>query len=251
MPRSTLPKRATELLEVLARTYPDAHCELDYTTPLELLMATILSAQCTDVRVNQVTRHLFARCRTAQDYATIPQDELEALVQPTGFFRAKARHLKQCALALLAHHGGEVPRSLESLTSLPGVGRKTANVVLGDAFDAPEGVVVDTHVQRLSRRLGISKHGTPEKIELDLMRLVPKTLWARLSHWLIWHGRRRCDARKPDCAHCEIVTLCPSAGDNASNIGRKTQSKTGAPASKGRSKKANPPRPGAEAGFTL
>jgi endonuclease-3 len=232
VPRSTLSKRATELLEVLARTYPDAHCELDYTNPLELLMATILSAQCTDVRVNQVTRRLFARCRTAQDYANIPQDELEALVQPTGFFRAKARHLKQCALALLAHHGGEVPRSLEALTRLPGVGRKTANVVRGDAFDAPEGVVVDTHVQRLSRRLGLSKHGTPEKIELDLMRLVPKTLWARLSHWLIWHGRRRCDARKPDCAHCEIATLCPSAGDNASNIGRKAQTKGRMPTSK-------------------
>ena len=242
MPRPTLSKRAAELLEVLARTYPDAHCELDYTNALELLMATILSAQCTDVRVNQVTRPLFIRCRTAADYASIPLGELEALVQPTGFFRAKARHLKQCAVALLEHHSGEVPRSLEALTKLPGVGRKTANVVLGDAFGTPEGVVVDTHVQRLSRRLGLSKHSTPEKIELDLMRLVPREQWARLSHWLIWHGRRRCDARKPDCARCELAALCPSAGDNASNIGRKAPVKRRAPAAKKRSKKTASPK---------
>jgi endonuclease-3 len=232
VPRPTLTKRAAELLEVLARTYPDAHCELDFTNPLELLMATILSAQCTDVRVNQVTRRLFVRCRTAEDYASIPQEELEALVQPTGFFRAKARHLKQCASTLLELHAGEVPRSLEALTKLPGVGRKTANVVLGDAFGTPEGVVVDTHVQRLSRRLGLSKHSAPEKIELDLMRLVAREHWARLSHWLIWHGRRRCDARKPDCAACELAALCPSAGDSASTIGRKTPVKRGTPVSR-------------------
>jgi endonuclease-3 len=245
VPRPTLSKRAAEILEVLARTYPDAHCELDFTNPLELLMATILSAQCTDVRVNQVTRRLFARCRTTQDYASIPQDELEALVQPTGFFRAKARHLQQCAISLLQLHDGEVPRSLEALTGLSGVGRKTANVVLGDAFGTPEGVVVDTHVQRLSRRLGLSKHSAPEKIELDLMRLVPKEHWARLSHWLIWHGRRRCDARKPDCAGCELAALCPSAGQNASNIGRKAHSKSGASSPKKRSKRTAQPRPGA------
>jgi endonuclease-3 len=221
VPRLNPTKSIHKLLELLARTYPDAHCELEHSNPLELLMATILSAQCTDVRVNQVTRKLFARCRSAGDYATIPLEELEKLVQPTGFFRAKARHLQQCASALLELHGGEVPRSLEALTGLPGVGRKTANVVLGDAFGAPEGVVVDTHVQRLSRRLGLSKKNTPEKIEQDLMRLVPRENWARLSHWLIWHGRRRCDARKPDCDHCELASLCPSAGADAFAIGRK------------------------------
>jgi endonuclease-3 len=246
VPRSTLSHRASQLLDLLARTYPDAHCELDFTNPLELLMATILSAQCTDVRVNQVTRRLFLRCRTAQDYAAIPQQELEALVQPTGFFRAKARHLKLAAIALLEHHAGEVPRSLEALTKLPGVGRKTANVVLGDAFNSPEGVVVDTHVQRLSRRLGLSKHASPEKIELDLMRLVPREHWARLSHWLIWHGRRRCDARKPDCAHCELAALCPSAGETASKIGRKTPPKRAATVSKRPKKKPPLQTPDAE-----
>ncbi len=225
VPRPNQTKRVAELLELLDKTYPNAHCELDHTNALELLMATILSAQCTDVRVNQVTRSLFARCRTAEEYASIPQEELEALVQPTGFFRAKARHLKQCAVALLEHHDGAVPPSIEALTRLPGVGRKTANVVLGDAFGAPEGVVVDTHVLRLSRRLGLSKHSTPEKVELDLMRLVPREQWARLSHWLIWHGRRRCDARKPDCAGCELAAFCPSAGTKASTIGRKSPAK--------------------------
>lgn len=225
MPRPAKFKRISELLDLLARTYPDAHCELEHTNPLELLMATILSAQCTDVRVNQVTRRLFARCQTAADYVAIPLEELEALVQPTGFFRAKARHLKQCATALVEMHRGEVPRSLEDLTQLPGVGRKTANVVLGDAFHSPEGVVVDTHVQRLSHRLGLSKHGTPEKIEADLMRLIPREQWARISHWLIWHGRRRCDARKPDCTNCELALLCPSAGAKAATIGRKPPKK--------------------------
>lgn len=219
------------MVQILARTYPDAHCELQHSNPLELLMATILSAQCTDVRVNQVTQRLFGRCRTAADYVAIPQEELEAIVQPTGFFRAKARHLKQCATVLEERHGGEVPRTLEELTQLPGVGRKTANVVLGDAFNSPQGVVVDTHVQRLSRRLGLSKHGGPDKIESDLMRLVPQHLWALISHWLIWHGRRRCDARKPDCAHCELATLCPSAGDKASKIGRKQPKKRPSPRS--------------------
>jgi len=220
----SLPKkqRLSALLELLSKTYPDAHCELVFTNPLELLMATILSAQCTDVRVNQVTRRLFERCRTAQDYADIPQEELEAIVQPTGFFRSKARHLKGCALALLQAHAGEVPRSLPELTELPGVGRKTANVVLGDAFGSPEGVVVDTHVQRLSGRLGLSKKSAPEEIEADLMRIVPKPQWAVLSHWLIWHGRRRCGAIKPDCNNCEVSHLCPSFGKDASKIGRKT-----------------------------
>ena len=229
VPRPAPSKRVPELVETLARTYPDAHCELEYSNALELLMATLLSAQCTDVRVNQVTRRLFVCCRTGADYVAIPQDELESIVQPTGFFRAKARHLKQCAAVLVERHGGEVPRTLGELTQLPGVGRKTANVVLGDAFHTPQGVVVDTHVQRLSRRLGLSKQSAPEKIESDLMRLVPQGLWARISHWLIWHGRRRCEARRPDCTHCELAPLCPSAGDKASKIGRKPPKKPPTP----------------------
>jgi endonuclease-3 len=213
--RESAAERNTRTLEIcdgLARTYPDAHCELDYSNPLELLVATILSAQCTDKRVNIVTKDLFRRCRTAADYAEISQEELENIIQTTGFFRNKAKNIRACASDLVAKHGGKVPRDLQSLTALAGVGRKTANVVLGNAFDVNEGVVVDTHVQRLSERLGLTREKTPEKIEQDLMKLVPRDKWAMLSHWLIWHGRRRCTARKPDCTHCEIADLCPSRG---------------------------------------
>jgi endonuclease-3 len=206
------PTYVEAVLEGLAKTYPNAYCELLYTSPLDLLIATILSAQCTDVRVNQVTRTLFQHCRTAQDYADISQEELEKLVQSTGFFRAKARHIKGCAQELLRKHGGEVPNTLDALTQLPGVGRKTANVVLGEVFGTPEGIVVDTHVKRLAGRLGLSAQKSPEKIEQDLVRLLPKKCWTILSHWLIWHGRRRCFARNPDCSNCELRTLCPSAG---------------------------------------
>jgi endonuclease-3 len=221
VPSTQKSARVNAIVDVLEQTYPDAHCELNFRSPLELLMATILSAQCTDIRVNQVTRNLFERCKAAKDYVEIPLDELESIIRSTGFYRAKAKNLKACAGALVSRHGGEVPSSLEELTQLAGVGRKTANVVLGDAFHTPCGVVVDTHVQRLSGRLGLSKQRSPEKIERDLMRLIPRAKWARLSHLLIWHGRRRCDARKPDCSHCELHTLCPSAGKNAANIGRK------------------------------
>lgn len=217
-PRENAAARATRTLEIcqgLAKAYPNAHCELDYTNPLELLVATILSAQCTDKRVNIVTKELFRRCHTAADYAEISQEELERIIQTTGFFRNKARNIRACAADLVAKHGGEVPRDLASLTALAGVGRKTANVVLGNAFDLNEGVVVDTHVQRLSNRLGLTRESTPEKIEQDLMKLVPRDQWAMFSHWLIWHGRRRCTARKPDCAHCEIAELCPSRGIEA------------------------------------
>jgi endonuclease-3 len=213
--RESATARATRTLEIcdgLARTYPDAHCELDYTNPLELLVATILSAQCTDKRVNIVTKELFRRCRTAADYASISQEELEKIIQTTGFFRNKAKNIRACAAGLVAKHNGKVPRDLQSLTALPGVGRKTANVVLGNAFNINEGIVVDTHVQRLSNRLGLTSESTPEKIEQDLVKLVPRERWAMLSHWLIWHGRRRCFARKPDCPHCEIAELCPSRG---------------------------------------
>ena len=204
-------ERAGELLRRLPEIYPDAHCELVFSNPLELLVATILSAQCTDKRVNLVTQELFRRCRSAQDFAGIPLPELEALVHSTGFFRNKAKNIRATASALLANHGGLVPESLEELAALPGVGRKTANVVLGNAFGRNEGVVVDTHVTRLSRRLGLTKSADPARIERDLAKLFPRRHWTDLSHWLIFHGRRRCQARKPDCAGCELRDICPSA----------------------------------------
>jgi endonuclease-3 len=204
--------RAAAIIGVLGRTYPDAHCELNFSNPLELLIATILSAQCTDRRVNLVTKELFRRCRTARDYAEIAQEELEAIIQSTGFFRAKARNIRACCAAIAGQHGGKVPRTMEALTHLAGVGRKTANVVLGNAFDENAGVVVDTHVTRLSRRLGLTRAKTPDKIEQDLIQIIPRPQWTLFSHWLIWHGRRRCTARKPDCGGCEIAHLCPSAG---------------------------------------
>jgi len=204
--------RALEILAALARTYPQAHCELDYSTPLELLIATILSAQCTDKRVNIVTKELFRVCKSAADFVALPQEQLEEIVHTTGFFRAKAKNIKACCTTLVERHGGEVPRTMDELTALAGVGRKTANVVLGNAFGINLGVVVDTHVQRLTARLGLTRETTPEKIEQDMMRLVPREQWAVFSHWLIWHGRRRCDARKPDCAQCEIAKLCPRVG---------------------------------------
>jgi endonuclease III len=215
MPRATLQAKTARVKQILAglkRAYPDAHCELDHHSPLELLVATILSAQCTDKRVNLVTADLFRKYRSAADYAGADRAELEEAIKPTGFFRNKARSIQACCRALAEHHGGEVPRTMDELTQLGGVGRKTANVVLGNAFGLNEGVVVDTHVARLSARLGLSAQKHPEKIEQDLIRLVPRDQWTMLSHWLIWHGRRRCSARKPDCPNCEIRTLCPSCG---------------------------------------
>jgi endonuclease-3 len=207
----TRAERASALVAQLPRIYPSAHCELDYTNPLELLIATILSAQCTDKRVNIVTKELFRVCRTASDYVALPQEQLEDLVKTTGFFRSKAKNIRACCAALVAQHGGEVPRDMDALTALAGVGRKTANVVLGNAFEINVGVVVDTHVQRLSTRLGLTKQTDPVKIERDLIRLVPQPQWTLFSHWLIWHGRRRCGARKPDCPGCELRAICPSA----------------------------------------
>ncbi|WCJ58099.1 endonuclease III [Fontisphaera persica] len=208
---AALARRVQAICAALRATYPDAHCELNYSNPLELLIATILSAQCTDVRVNQVTATLFQKYRTAADYARVPQAELEKDIQSTGFYRNKARNIQAACRALVERHGGEVPRTMEALTALAGVGRKTANVVLGNAFGLNEGIVVDTHVSRLAARLKLTRETDPEKIERDLMQLVPRADWTLFSHWLIWHGRRRCRARKPDCAHCEIRALCPSA----------------------------------------
>ena len=204
-------ERADELVRRLPNIYPDAHCELDYTNPLELLVATMLSAQCTDKRVNIVTKDLFRRCRSVRDFADIPQEELEGIIRSAGFYRSKAKNIRGMAARLIAEHGGEVPRTLEELAALPGVGRKTANVVLGNAFGIDEGVVVDTHVTRLSNRLGLTKNHDAVKIERDLVKLIPRAHWTDFSHWLIWHGRRRCYARKPDCPQCELQDICPSA----------------------------------------
>ena len=215
MPReSTAAKieRATKIIAALQRTYPNAHCELNFSNPLELLIATILSAQCTDKRVNLVTAELFKKYRSARDFADAPLAEIEEAVKTTGFFRNKAKNIKACCRKLVELHGGEVPRMMDELHALAGVGRKTANVVLGNAFGINVGVVVDTHVTRLSNRLGLTKQTDAVKIEQELMQLVPQKQWALFSHWLIWHGRRRCIARKPDCANCEIQKLCPSAG---------------------------------------
>ncbi len=207
----TKSERVAQLIPIFARTYPTAHCELDFSNPLELLVATILSAQCTDKRVNMVTPALFKRCPTARDYAEIPQEEMETLVQSTGFYRNKSKNIRAAAAAIVANHEGRVPDTMDALTALPGVGRKTANVVLGNAFNKVEGIAVDTHVARLANRLGLTKETDPIKIEADLMKLNPREKWTIFSHWLIWHGRRRCTARNPDCAHCEVVALCPSA----------------------------------------
>ncbi len=207
--------RLKRIITALDRAYPGAHCELNHADPLHLLVATILSAQCTDKRANLVTAELFKKYRTAADYANAPRVELEQAIKTTGFFRNKAKNIQACCRKLVELYGGEVPRTMEELTQLDGVGRKTANVVLGNAFGINVGVVVDTHVARLSHRLGLTGQKTPEKIERDLMSLVPQQQWALFSHWLIWHGRRRCAARKPDCASCEILKLCPRMGVNA------------------------------------
>jgi len=210
-PSPALKQRTLEILARLANAYPDAHCALDHRTPFELLAATILSAQCTDVRVNMVTPALFARYPTARDLAAADQSDVEDLIRSTGFFRSKAKNLIGMATALVTEYGGKVPADMEALRQLPGVGRKTANVVLGNAFGIDEGIVVDTHVTRLSRLLGLTKANDAEKIERDLMALVPRDQWTMVSHWLIFHGRQVCIARRPRCGECVLASLCPSA----------------------------------------
>lgn len=204
--------RTLAIIEKLKQYYPDAHCALDHGNPLELLLATILSAQCTDERVNQVTKALFKKYKTARDYAKAPVEDIEEIIRPTGFFRAKAKSLKGTATKILNEFGGEVPKDLEVLTTLPGVGRKTANVVLGNAFGLTTGIVVDTHVKRLSFRLGLTARKSPEHVEEDLQPLVPHEDWIQFSHWLIFHGRQVCKARKPQCEHCVLEGLCPKRG---------------------------------------
>ena len=204
-------ERLGRIISGLQHTYPDAHCELNYRNPLQLMVATILSAQCTDKQVNIVTKDLFKKYKKAADFAAVALEELQNDIRRIGLFRNKAKSIKNTCRALVENHGGKVPKTMPELVALAGVGRKTANVILGNAFDINEGVVVDTHVARLCDRLKISSAKTPEKIEKDLVKLVPREHWTMFSHWIIWHGRRRCDARKPDCPNCEIRKLCPSA----------------------------------------
>jgi len=215
MPRESLEAktgRTNKIVAGLHAAYPDAHCELNFSNPLELLVATILSAQCTDKRVNIVTESLFKKYRSATDFAKADLQALEQDVKTTGFFRNKAKGIKAAAQSILKLHHGEVPRTMEELVELGGVGRKTANVVLGNAFNINLGVVVDTHVARLSYRLGLTNEADPVRIEQVLMKLVPQEQWTLFSHLLIWHGRRRCYARNPDCANCEVLKLCPRVG---------------------------------------
>ncbi len=202
---------ARRVLRALARLYPDAHCALDHQTPLQLLVATILSAQCTDARVNLVTPALFARYPDAKAFATAEPRELEKMIQSTGFFRNKARSIRECCRLLVERHDGRVPGTLEDLVQLQGVGRKTANVILGNAFGVP-GITVDTHVGRLSRRLGLTREADPEKVERDLMALLPKKDWTLFSHRMIFHGRQVCHARKPNCDGCTLSKFCPKVG---------------------------------------
>jgi endonuclease-3 len=210
--RESLQTKTARLKKIIAgleKTYPAAHCELVHQNPLELLIATILSAQCTDKRVNIVTKDLFKKYRSPENFANVEISELENDIRSTGFYKNKARNIKSACQSIVEKHGGKVPQTMDELIQLGGVGRKTANVVLGNAFGINVGVVVDTHVMRLSHRLALTTHRAPEKIEKDLMTFVPQKKWALFSHLLIWHGRRRCGARKPDCENCEIQKLCP------------------------------------------
>ncbi|MFM1943884.1 MAG: hypothetical protein RI897_2866 [Verrucomicrobiota bacterium] len=214
MPRESkqqLLTRWNQIRAVLQTTYPKAHCELTHSNPLELLVATILSAQCSDAQVNRVTPNLFRKYPSALHYAHASLPQLESDLKQIGLFRSKARNIKRCAQSLVDEHQGQVPQSMEQLTRLAGVGRKTANVVLGNAFNQIEGIVVDTHVARLSSRLSLTRAKQPEKIEADLTKITPREEWTLISHLLIFHGRRRCNARRPDCTSCEVKTWCPSA----------------------------------------
>lgn len=212
MPIAPAKERITTIIRTLKRHYPDARCALNHETPLELLVATILSAQCTDERVNQVTPNLFQSYRSARDYARAAIDDLELAIRSINFYRNKSKALKGTGERLVEAHGGEVPRELEALVELPGVGRKTANVVLGNAFQIAIGIVVDTHVKRLAFRLGLSKEKTPEGVEEDLLPIVPKGEWVDISHLLIFHGRQICKARRPLCEKCPLEEICPKRG---------------------------------------
>ena len=205
-----LKARTREIINRLRKAYPDAHCALVHTSPFELLIATILSAQCTDARVNVVTADLFRKYRSPEDFLKVPQTELERDIRSTGFFRNKAKNIQAACKRIVDEYGGNVPQAMDDLLTLGGVARKTANVVLGNAFGIASGVVVDTHVSRLSQRLGLTGNKTPEKIERDLAEIVPKKHWIMFPHWMIFHGRKICLARKPKCPECPLASLCPS-----------------------------------------
>jgi len=200
-------QRISKIMGILRRTYPDVKTALRHGDPVELLVATILSAQCTDKRVNEVTASLFKKLRTAKDFANVSLADLEDMIRPTGFYRNKAKSIKACCEELVKKHAGKVPNSMETLVQLPGIGRKTANVILGNAFGIP-GIVVDTHVKRVSQRLGLTTEKDPVKIEFDLMDLIPSKDWIAFSHQMIWHGRALCNARKPKCTECPLLELC-------------------------------------------
>jgi endonuclease III len=219
-PSPELKKRATKIVAQLKKDFPDADCALVHQTPFQLLIATILSAQCTDERVNIVTKELFKKYKHPADFAAAPQSELEEAVKSTGFFRNKAKNIKACSTELVDKHGGKVPKDLDALVALAGVGRKTANVVLGTAYGIPTGVVVDTHVGRLSLRLGLTTHSDAVKVEQDLMQLIPQDEWIGFSHRLILHGRQVCQARKPDCPHCSLNKLCPKIGVKSADVSK-------------------------------
>jgi len=205
-------RQAQEILRRLHKLYPQAECELDYHAPLDLAVAVILSAQCTDKRVNIVTKELFKKYRTVKDYAESKPGKLEKIIRSTGFFRSKAKSIREMTKALIRDHGGRLPDTMGELLKLRGVARKTANVILSEVFGVAEGIVVDTHMKRLAYRLGLTVKKDPVQVERDLMKCVPKSDWAIFSHRMIWHGRRVCDARKPDCAHCTLRGICPKRG---------------------------------------
>ncbi|MCB1023374.1 MAG: endonuclease III [Acidobacteria bacterium] len=204
--------RTAEIIKRLKKQYPDAHCALVHTNAFELLIATILSAQCTDVRVNIVTAELFRKYRSPKDYVDASQEELEQDIRSTGFYRNKAKNIRAACKKIIQDFGGEIPQTMDELLTLNGVARKTANVVLGNAFGIASGVVVDTHVKRISNRLGLTKESDPVKIERDLEKLVPKKNWVMFPHWIIWHGREICKARNPNCAECVLESICPKVG---------------------------------------
>ncbi len=205
-------ERTRKIITRLTKEYPDAHCALIHSNAFELLVATILSAQCTDVRVNIVTETLFRKYRQPQDYLNVLPEELEQDIRPTGFYRNKAKSIRGACEKIIANFGGKIPQTMEQILTLNGVARKTANVVLGNAFGIASGIVVDTHVLRLSHRLGLTENFVPEKIEQDLQKLVPQKNWIMFPHWLIWHGRKICQARKPKCGECVLENICPKIG---------------------------------------
>lgn len=209
MQQKNSPQHIQAIIKRLREAHPDAHCELDYETPVQLLVATILSAQCTDKRVNQVTPALFAQYPEVTDFAAADRSELEEAIHATGFFRQKARFIQESAHAIVHEHGGEVPDNMPDLLKLTGVARKTANVVLGEIYGIAEGITVDTHVKRLAKRLGLTEADDPKKVERDLMAIIPQENWIEISHLLIFHGRRVCDARRPDCHRCTLSDICP------------------------------------------